>query len=380
MFGAAFLVRPIGGVILGPLADRIGRRPTLVLTLIGMAVASALIGLLPTATAIGVAAPILLVALRLVQGLSAGGEYATAVIFAAEFSPAGRKGVLTSRVQAGSLAGLLLGALVVLGLSATLGPATMLAWGWRVPFLLALPLGVIGLYLRSRLGETPEFVARPTEEVTAPVDRPLLRGVVLLGVGVLHAVGFYMVFTYGQNLIIKLGFSPVGASGAIAVALVVGIGLVIAGGRASDRWGRPTALLAASGLVIVLSYPLLVGLTGATNWWAVTAFVVLLAAAPSFYTGVAPITYVELFPVHARGTGVSVAYNVTVAIFGGSAVYVTEWLVQATGNVHASAFVLVGAAVVSAVAALALRRLPPAEADDTAVTDTTSTRSAAPAA
>ena len=356
VFGAAFVVRPLGGALLGPLADRLGRRPTLVLTLLGMAVASALIGVLPTAASIGTAAPLLLVCLRLVQGIFAGGEYGTAIIYAAEFAPADRKGAMASRVQAGSLAGLLLGALIVIGLNTALAPEAMLSWGWRVPFLLALPLGAIGLYLRSRLGETPEFVAahdRPDEP--APVDRKLLRGILLIGVAVTHAIGFYLVFTYTQNLIIQLGFSPAGATGVVAVALLVGIGLVIAGGKLSDRIGRRAALLGAAAVIFVVSYPLFVGLTSASSGWVLVACAVLLAAGPSFYSGIAPITYIELFPVQSRGTGVSLSYNVAVALFGGSAVYVTQWLVGVTGDNRAGAFVLMGAALVSGLAAFGLR-------------------------
>ncbi len=371
VFGAAFVVRPLGGALLGPVSDRLGRRPTLVVTLLGMAVVSALVGVLPTAAAIGTAAPVLLVILRLLQGISAGGEYGTAIIYAAEFAPADRKGEMASRVQAGSLCGLLLGALVVVGLNTALDPTAMLAWGWRVPFLLALPLGAIGLYLRSRLGETPEFVAvhdRPGEP--APVDRKLLRAALLVGVAVMHAVGFYLVFTYTQNLIIQLGFSPVAATGAVAVALLVGIGLVIAGGRLSDRVGRRPALLGTCAVILVVSYPMLAGLTSTSTGWILVGCTVLLAAGPSFYSGMAPITYIELFPVQSRGTGVSLSYNVAVALFGGTAVYLTQWLVQLTGNNRAAAFVLMGAAVLSGLAALGLRGVLPTRAPRTGSANT----------
>lgn len=361
VFGAAFFVRPLGGLLFGPLADRLGRQPTLVITLVGMAVVSALIGLLPTAEAIGIAAPILLVVLRMLQGLSAGGEYATAIIYAAEFAPPGRKGEMASRVQAGSLTGLLLGALIILALNLSIGADAMLAWGWRIPFLLALPLGAIGLYLRTRLGETPEFTAahEVDESQLAPVDHKILRGVLLIGVAATHAVGFYFAFTYVQNLIIQLQFSAVMATAVIAVALVVGIGLVLAGGALSDRIGRRRALFIATGVIIVASYPLMSGLTSTQSPWLLAVCAVLLAAGPSFYSGIAPITYIELFPVQARGTGVSLSYNIAVAVFGGSVVYATQWLVQATGDSRSGAFILMGAAVLSLLAAIGLRGLLP---------------------
>jgi MHS family proline/betaine transporter-like MFS transporter len=356
VFGAAFVVRPLGGLLLGPMADRLGRKPTLVLTLIGMAVVSTLIGLLPTAETIGIAAPILLVVLRMLQGLAAGGEYGTAIIYAAEFAPADRKGEMAGRVQMGSLAGLLIGAFVVVGLNLSLSPSAMQSWGWRVPFLLALPLGAIGLYLRSRLGETPEFVeVRNSTREQAPVDRRLRRGLMLVGVAATHAVGFYLAFTYVQNLIIQLRFSAVTATAVVGCALAVGIGLVVAGGRLSDRIGRRPALLIATAVILVASYPLMAGLTAASNPWLLAICAVLLAAGPAFYSGIAPITYIELFPVHARGTGVALAFNVAVAIFGGSVVYATQWLVQATGDNRAGAFVLMGSAVLSGLTALGLR-------------------------
>ncbi|MFF4053522.1 MFS transporter [Streptomyces chartreusis] len=371
VFGAAFVVRPLGGLLLGPVADRLGRRPTLVLTLIGMAVVSTLIGLLPTTETIGIAAPILLVVLRMLQGLAAGGEYGTAIIYAAEFAPAHRKGEMASRVQMGSLAGLLIGAFVVVGLNLSLSATAMQSWGWRVPFLLALPLGAIGLYLRSRLGETPEFVAvRGRIQEQPPVDRRVRRALLLIGVAATHAVGFYLAFTYVQNLIIQLHFSAVTATAVVGCALAVGIGLVLAGGRLSDRIGRRRALLIATAVILVASYPLMAALTAASNPWLLALCAVLLAAGPSFYSGIAPITYIELFPVHSRGTGVALGFNVAVAIFGGSVIYATQWLVQATGDNRAGAFVLIGSAVLSGLTALALNGVlvPSAPQRSTAVT------------
>jgi MFS transporter, MHS family, proline/betaine transporter len=357
------VVRPLGGLIFGPLADRIGRRPTLVVTLLGMALVSTLIGLLPTTATIGVAAPVLLVLLRLMQGLSAGGEYGTALIYAAEFAPPGRRGTVTSKVQSGTFVGLLLGALIVLGLNLALTPESMQAWGWRIPFLIALPLGLVGLYLRNRLGETPEFEAVQGTEPPPPVDHKLGRGVLLIGVAILHTIGFYIAFTYMQTFSIGLGFAPVVATAAIAVALVVGVGTAVLGGRVADRIGRRPALLIGAGFVLLTSYLLVSGMTTASGFWSLALCLVLLGAGPAYYSGIAPITYIELFPVHARGRGVALAYNLAVAIFGGTCVYVCQWLVQLTGDNRAPAFVLMAAALVSGVAALALRGVLPARQD-----------------
>lgn len=358
VFGSAFLARPAGALVFGPLADRLGRRPALVASLLLMAGASTLIGLLPTTKSIGIAAPIVLVLLRFTQGLAGGVEYTTAIIYVAEFAPPHRRGALSSRVQVGSLAGFLIGAVVVLSLNATLIPQQMLAWGWRVPFLLALPIGAIGLYLRSRFGETPEFLAARTNasENHAKVVNQWPRVLLLVGVSVLHIVGIYMVYTYLQNFLIQLHLSPITATAVIGFALVVGLFLVVAGGRASDWQGRPKVLLASSIVVLVLTYPLFAALSTAPPLWLAICCVVFLSAGPAFYSGVAPITFVQLVPVRARGSVIGISYNVVAAVLGGSAVFVSQALVEVTGDPRAPAYLLMGAAVVSAAAALSLVR------------------------
>ncbi|MBB5159847.1 MFS transporter [Saccharopolyspora phatthalungensis] len=357
VFGSAFLARPAGALVFGPLADRLGRRPALVASLLLMAGVSMAIGLLPPTASIGIAAPILLVLLRFGQGLSAGGEYTTALIYVAEFAPPRRRGELSSHVQVGSLAGLLLGAVVVLSLNAALTAEQMQAWGWRVPFLLALPVAGIGLYLRSRLGETPEFVAtrsRVSEDTKLSAQWP--RMLLIVGVSVLHVVGFYMVYTYVQNYLIQLHLSPVTATSVIAFALLVGLFLVVAGGRACDRKGRAPVLLATSIAVLVLTYPLFAVMASASSLWLVVCCTVLLSAGPAFYSGVAPITYIQLVPVRVRGSVVAVSYNVAVAVLGGSAVFVCQALVEITGDNRSPAYLLLAAAAVSAIAAFALAR------------------------
>ncbi|MGK3203170.1 MFS transporter [Amycolatopsis sp. MEPSY49] len=358
VFGSAFLARPAGALVFGPIADRLGRRPALVASLLLMAGASTLIGLLPATGTIGIAAPVLLVLLRFTQGLAAGGEFTTAIIYVAEFAPPDRRGELASRVQVGSLTGFLLGAVVVLSLNAALTPAQLLDWGWRVPFLLALPIGAIGLYLRSRFGETPEFLAARRRPSTADttVDRQWSSVFLLVGVSVLHIVGIYMVYTYVQSYLIQLRLSALTATSVIAFALVAGIFLVLAGGRASDRTGRPKALLVSSLAVLVVSYPLFAVLATAPPWWLAIVCTVLLSAGPAFYSGIAPITYVQLVPVRRRGSVVGISYNVTVGILGGSAVFICQALIELTGDRRSPAYLLLAAAAASALAAFALTR------------------------
>jgi MHS family proline/betaine transporter-like MFS transporter len=371
IFGAAFLVRPLGSLLFGPLADRIGRRPTLVATLLLMAAVTGLIGALPTALSIGITAPILLVALRLVQGLAAGGEYATALVYAAEFSPPRRRGEMTSRVQVGSLFGFLIAAGVVLTLYTALSPADVLAWGWRIPFLLALPMGGIGLYLRARLGETPEFeaVLASNQAAASPVresfTRQWPRMLTIIGISALHIMGIYMVYSYGLSYIIQLGYTPVRATLVIVVALAVGVVLAIAGGKLTDRWGRRPLLLGISAAVLISAYPLFNALSSASSTGEVILLTVLLSAGPALYSGVVPITYVELIPVRVRGSAVSIAYNLAAAVLGGSALYASQWLVDATGDSRSPALLLMASAAVSLAAALVLKRyLEPSAANE----------------
>lgn len=365
VFGAAFLARPLGSFIFGPLTDRLGRKPTLVMTLLLMAVVTALIGLLPTATDIGVVAPVLLVALRLAQGLAAGGEYGTALIYAAEFSPQRCRGQMTSRVQVGSLCGFFIAAAVVLTLYSVLSPAEIVAWGWRVPFLLAAPMGVIGLYLRARLGETPEFeaVTRSDNSATPSVQdsfaQQWMRMLMIVGISALHIIGIYMVYSYAQSYIVQLGYPEIQATLVIVVALAAGIALTVVGGRLSDRVGRRSVLAVTSLAVLALAYPLFAALSSADSMAEVVLWTLLLSAGPALYGGAVVICYVELVPVRVRGRAVSIAYNLAVAAFGGSALYVAQWLVNTTGDSRSPAFLLMGSAALSTLAALGLKRYTP---------------------
>ncbi|EME22602.1 proline/betaine transporter [Rhodococcus triatomae BKS 15-14] len=377
VFGAAFVVRPLGAFVFGPLADRIGRRKTLMVTVLLMAVATPLIGLLPTAASIGIAAPILLVILRLCQGLSAAGEYCTAVIYAAEFSPERVRGRMTSRVQVGSVLGLFIAAVVVLVLNTLLSSEQILAWGWRIPFLFALPMGLIGLYLRSKLGETPEFEALEESGQTAEAPTreaftkhwPLICLIFLLGS--LHMIGFYMVYTYMQSYIISLGYTSRQATLVTVGTLACGIGLIIVGGHLADRWGRWRPLLALSIVVLATCYPLFVALSNADSIAMVFVWALLISTGPALYSAIVPVTYVEVLPANIRGTVFAVGYGLVAAVLGGSALYLGQLLVNITGNNNAPAFLLMFGAILSITAALWARArlvgLPPEQAHDVRV-------------
>ncbi|MDI1365165.1 MAG: MFS transporter, partial [bacterium] len=165
-FAVSFLVRPLGGFFWGPLGDRLGRKAVLAATIVMMAAATFFVGLLPTYHAVGFWAPVMLIALRMIQGFSTGGEYGGAAIFMAEYAPDKRRGFFGSFLEVGTLAGFSLGALLMLGASLLLGESAMHAWGWRLPFLVAAPLGLVGLYLRSRIADTPVFREIEAEDRT----------------------------------------------------------------------------------------------------------------------------------------------------------------------------------------------------------------------
>lgn len=361
VFGAAFVIRPLGSFVFGPLADRIGRRRTLMVTVLLMAVATPLIGALPTAESVGLLAPVLLVALRLLQGLSAAGEYCTAVIYASEFSPESTRGRMASRVQIGSVLGLFLAALVVLVLNTALSTEQIMDWGWRLPFLVALPLGAIGLYLRSRLGETPEFEALEErgETVEAPTRDAFNRHwpliVLIFLIGSLHMIGFYMVYTYTQSYIIGLGFSRLDATLVTVGTLAVGIGLVFTGGHIADRFGRWRPMLALCALVFATSYPLYAALSRAESIGLVALWALLLTVGPILYAAIAPVAYVEVLPPQVRGTVFAIGYGIVAAVLGGSALYLGQFLVNLTGDRNSPAFLLMFGACLSAAAALWVR-------------------------
>ncbi|MGW6791583.1 MFS transporter [Streptomyces chartreusis] len=365
VFGVAFVVRPLGSLLFGTIADRFGRRTSLLGTLVLVASATTLIGLLPTAATIGIWAPILLVLMRLLQGLAAGGEYSTAMIYAAEFTPQNRRGAMTSRVQLGSVVSLLLAAGIVLLLSSVLPPEAMAAWGWRIPFLLALPLGLFGIYIRMRLEESPEFqvMAQAGKLPASPVKEAFARhwGLIVLvfGVAAFQQVGYYIAFTFAQSYIIQLGFTQGQATLATVISIAVAVVLVAVGGPLSDRLGRWRMLFTLSAVMIVTAYPLFVGLSSARSLPVLILMTVALGVIPALYTSVAPATYIEVLPAKVRGTIFAVGFALSAALLGGPALYVSQFLIESTGDHRAPAYLVMFGGLLSLLAALAVRRRRP---------------------
>lgn len=360
IFAAAFFMRPLGGFVFGPLGDRIGRHRVLAIVILLMSAATLLIGLLPTYESIGVAAPVLLLVLRCLQGFSAGGEYGGGAVYLAEYAVDEHRGRTVTFMVWSGVVGFLLGSLTVTLLQAWLPAGAMDSWGWRVPFLIAGPLGLVGLYIRLRLDDTPDFKAlnetdniakTPLREAIRTSWRAILR---VIGVFVVFNIGYYVVFTYLPTYFIKvLKFSKTDAFISSTVACVVAIVLILPLAALSDRIGRRPLLIVGSVLFAVCGYPLFVLLNSGSLGAAMSAHIGL-AVIECVYISAAVSAGVEMFATRVRYSGFAVGYNICVALFGGTTPYVVTWLTGHTGNPLAPAFYVVAAAAISLLTVLTL--------------------------
>jgi MHS family proline/betaine transporter-like MFS transporter len=361
VFAVAFFMRPLGGFFFGPLGDRIGRKRVLVIVVVTMSLSTLGIGLIPSYDAIGVAAPVLLVLLRCVQGFSAGGEYGSGACFLAEYAPTRHRGLVVAFLVWSVVIGFLIGSVTVTALEAMLSEDAMDAYGWRIPFLIAGVLGVVGLYIRLRLKDTPEFEAlretgevaeSPLREAVRTAWRPILQ---IAGLVVVHNVGFYVVFTYLPTYFTKtLGFTKTDAFLSITVASVVALLLILPLAALSDRIGRKPLLVGGAIGFAVFSYPLFLLLNSGSVGAAIGAHAGL-AALEAVFVSASLAAGAELFATRVRSTGYSIGYNVSVALFGGTAPYVATWLTDRTGSSVAPAYYLVAAAAVSLATVLTMR-------------------------
>ncbi|MGV9679976.1 MFS transporter [Nocardia sp. NPDC003482] len=359
-FAISFLLRPLGGMVWGPLGDRVGRKAVLATTILLMAAATGLIGVLPTHASVGVWAPILLITLRVVQGFSTGGEYGGAATYIAESAQRERRGFFGSFLEFGTLAGFVGGSAVVLLCQVLLSDHAMDTYGWRIPFLLAVPLGLIGWYLRVRLSESPIFTEvaaddnQPTGSLITLV-RDYHRELLTLGglVVALNVVNYTLLAYQPTYLNKTIGLSDTTTTAMMLIGQLVIMLLLPLGGGLSDRIGRrPMWLVSLIGLA-VLAVPMY-WLMGQGTGWAILGFVVLgVLYVPQLSTISA--TFPAIFPTHVRYAGMALAYNVSTAAFGGTAPLVNEAVIDRTGWTLFPAFYTVGACVVGIVAWLYLR-------------------------
>jgi MHS family proline/betaine transporter-like MFS transporter len=360
VFAVAFALRPVGGAFFGRLGDRIGRKRVLATTVLLMSGGTAAIGVLPTYADIGIMAAVLLTLARCVQGFSAGGEYAGACTYLIEHAPAHRRARYASLLPAATFGSFALAAFVSYGLTATLTEDAMAAWGWRIPFLMAAPLGLVGYYIRRHLDESPVFRSIAEDRATshAPLRDTMRREwtsmVRLGGFIMLTALSFYTFSTYMTTFLTEVvGLESTGVLLSNVLALVAATIMAPIIGRISDAVGRKATMFAACGLLGGLAIPAYLLAGGGTLGHALLAQVMLAVGAVTANV-VTAVLLSEIFPTAVRYTASAVTYNVSYAIFGGTAPFVATLLIATTGSTLAPAAYIVVIAVAAFGAALSL--------------------------
>lgn len=372
VFGVAFVMRPIGGAIAGHFGDKVGRKNTLAALILLASTATGLIGVLPSYDTIGIVAAVLLVLLRCLQGLSYGGEYSGGASFLVEYAPNKRRGLMASVMTVSSGLGMVFGALLALGLFSALGEDAVSAWAWRIPFLIAFPMGIIGLYIRRRLEDTPAFreLQRTSSVESSPIRAAFREHkksmLALLGFTMSQGVAFYTLATFMVGyLSTTLNFGA--TAGLLITSAVMAFYVVCCpiAGLVIDKNRRRPVLLAVCLCWVLFSVPIFAlanqGLLGAVLGLA--AFAVMLAFASTAVTLLQP----ELFPPAVRYSGSAVTYNVAQAVFGGSAPFVATLMVEKTNSNIAPAIYLT---VISAISLIVVAVAMP-ESSDRSINATT---------
>lgn len=365
-FAAAFLVRPLGGMVFGPLGDRYGRQKILAITMIMMAIGTFCIGLIPSYNSIGIMAPILLLAARLLQGFSTGGEYGGAATFIAEYSTDKRRGFMGSFLEFGTLGGYLLGAGLVTGLTSVMPAQTMLDWGWRIPFFIAAPLGLFGLYVRLKLEETPAFQQHMEKQEALEHSKPRLglfqmmhkyRAQMLkcIGLVLLFNVSNYMLTSYMPSYLTGiLGLSELSSLILVMVVMFVMMPLTLFWGHWTDKVGRRPVIAGGAIGLIILSVPCLM-LIGSGSMWGVFFGLIILGFVHTCFSGTMPATLPALFTTDIRYSALAIGFNLSVSLFGGTTPLLTAWLVEKTHNLMIPAYYLMAAGVIGLITVFTLR-------------------------
>jgi MHS family proline/betaine transporter-like MFS transporter len=358
VFAVSFVLRPLGGIVWGPLGDRLGRSTILATTILLMCVATFLVGVIPNYQSIGIWAPILLVLLRVVQGFSTGGEYGGAATFMAEYAPDKKRGFWGSFLEFGTLAGFTAAVVVVYLVNAIVGDQAMEQWGWRIPFLLSLPLGGIGLYLRLKMEDTPVFRELEDSGESEPgavvalksllVDywKPILQ---LFGLVIALNIVNYTLLAYMPTYLQEtIGLSSTSTDLLVVIGQVAMMVAIPFAGALSDRIGRkPCWWISLAGL-FVLAIPMFL-LMARGLVWAIVGFTVL-GLVYVLQLGTISATFPAMFPTQVRYSGMAISYNVATAAFGGTALAANEALIKVTGNNLIPAMYMMGSCVIGAIA------------------------------
>ncbi|WP_314688201.1 MFS transporter [uncultured Bifidobacterium sp.] len=375
VFALSFVLRPLGAMFWGSRGDRRGRKSTLAVSILLMSGASFLIGCLPSYATIGILSPLLLLVLRMAQGFSASGEYAGAATFLGEYAPTSHRGFYCSLIPASTAVGLLAGSLSATLMTSLLSSEALSSWGWRIPFLLAGPLGIIVHYIRTRLADSPVYRdmtdalrndaetegssgAAGGSPTSATPLRVLFRDhrrslVISFGACMLNAVGFYTVLTYLPTYLSEVVHMKAAESSMITtICLVAYVFMVFGMGRLSDRVGRRNVLLAACIAFIALTIPAFLVLN-TSSFWAVLAVELCLSCALTANDGTLSSYLTETFPTSIRFSGFALSFNLANAIFGGTASFVATWLIWITGSTMAPAYYMVAVSVIALIAMVA---------------------------
>jgi MFS transporter, MHS family, proline/betaine transporter len=369
---AAFVVRPIGGLIFGPLGDRIGRKRVLVITVALMTVGTTGTGLLPGYDAVGIWAPILLVVGRVFQGLSTGGEYVGAMTYIVEQAPDRKRGMVVGFLPLGNLAGFIAAGLIVTALQTWLPAHDMLSWGWRVPLLLSAPLGLVAVYMRMRLEESPAYQGESRQ--AAPADgsvsyrrtiaeqwRPMLICAALVYTS---NAADYMLTGYLPTYL-KV-FAHVGHTAGLAMitgTLTILAVLLVSVAALSDRIGVKPIMRTGCALLIAASIPAFLLIRDGGGYPLIFIGVLLIGLMELCFDSTSPATMPALFPTNVRNGALAISYNVAISAFGGTTPVIAQALVAGTGNLMVPAYMLIVAGVVGMVTLaftpeVAGRRLP----------------------
>ena len=328
VFGAGFLMRPIGSWLFGRIADKRGRRTSMMIAVILMCAGSLLVAVLPTYATIGLAAPFLLLSARLLQGLSVGGEYGTSATYMSEVALHGHRGFFASFQYVTLIGGQLLAVLVLVVIQQFLSDAELKAWGWRIPFAIGAVAAVIAFFLRRSLAETTSASVRREKEAGT------LKGVfryprsffTVLGFTAGGSLVFYTFTTYMQKYLVNTaGMDAKIASRVMTVVLFCYMLLQPVFGALADKIGRRNSMLCFGVFTVVATVPILSALAHVADPYAAFGWAILALGGVSFYTSISGLVKAELFPMHVRALGVGLSYALANAAFGGSAEYVALW-------------------------------------------------------
>jgi MFS transporter, MHS family, proline/betaine transporter len=357
-FGIGFLARPLGGIVVGWVGDRYGRKTALLITIFLMAVGTVIIGLIPTYATIGMLAPAILVLARLMQGFSAGGEWGGSTAFIVEWAPEGRRGFYGSFQQMSVVAGLLLGSGTAALLNTVLDAATMESWGWRIPFLLGGILGPIGMWMRRTIDETPAYLKAAAAPVAVVPDAtpPLVLAVRAFGFTILWTVSFYIFLAYMPTFTQRYaGLGRAAALWSNTAGLLLLMIAIPYFGHLSDKYGRKPFLLACCIAFIVLPYPAFAIMLGGASLLTILVVQLVIGLTIALFSGAGPAAISEIFPTRSRSTYMSTGYALAVAIFGGFAPFIATWLIDWTKSPISPVYYVIAAAVISATVIATLR-------------------------